>query len=135
MRRFLSIAGWIVLALANLPARAQGTTPAYDAVAIKPDKTGSGSSMFNTKNDTFQATNVSLKMLISQAYGIRGGLISGLPAWAESARFDINAKVIDYDPAAMKDLTREQRRAMIAAILTDRFPPEGAPADEDAAGL
>jgi uncharacterized protein (TIGR03435 family) len=57
--------------------------------------------------------------LLSIAYGIRTGLVSGLSGWADSARFDINAKQIDYDPKV--SYTKEQTRAMLATMLEDRF--------------
>ena len=93
--------------------------PVYDAVAIKPNKSGSGSTRISTNDGRFQATNVSLLNLLENAYGIRSGLISGISGWADSARYDINAKQIDYDPKVNQ--TKEQRQAMMAALLEDRF--------------
>jgi uncharacterized protein (TIGR03435 family) len=123
MRKFWRLARSIPFAMASLSAIAQTTAalPVYDAVAIKPDKSGSGRMMFTTRDDAYQATNVTLKMLLAQAYGIREGLIAGLPPWADSAHFDIDAKIVEYDAATMKNLSREQQRAMLAALLVDRF--------------
>ena len=69
----------------------------------------------------FRAQNVTLKHLLVNAYGIREGLMFGLPGWAASLRFDINAKVTDPDLKTLHSLSKEQRQAMIAAILVDRF--------------
>lgn len=69
----------------------------------------------------FVATNVQLTILLNNAYNIRPDLMSGLPGWANSTRFDITAKVSDPDVTALKNLTREQREAMLLALLTDRF--------------
>ncbi len=74
-----------------------------------------------TRDGSFAATNLSLKTLLSAAYGFRDDLIYGVPSWAESARFDVDAKVVDPDVDALKKLTLEQRRAMLVPILTDRF--------------
>ena len=95
--------------------------PAFDIVSIKPNKSGSGNFGIRTDDGSFAATNISLKTLLSNAYGFRDGLISGVPAWAESARFDVDAKIVDPDVEALKKLTPEQRRAMLVPILTDRF--------------
>jgi len=120
MRRSWNVVGLVLLALMTVSASGQSAAPqSYDAVAIKPNKSGSGGSRISTNDGRFQATNVSLLNLLVNAYGIRVGLISGLPGWAESARYDINAKVIDYDPKA--SFTKEQRQAMMAAVLEDRF--------------
>jgi len=73
------------------------------------------------KPDGYSASNVSLKMLVQSAYGIREDLISGAPSWADSARFDIDAKVAGSDVDALKKLTPEQRRLILQPLLADRF--------------
>ncbi len=95
--------------------------PSYDAVVIRPNKSLLRGMSVDANEDTFQATNVSLRNLLVNAYAIRGGLIFGLPGWAESSRFDVTAKVTDADLKTLRGLSREQRRAMLAAMLVDRF--------------
>ena len=73
------------------------------------------------KPDGYAASNVSLKMLIQGAYGIREDLVSGAPNWADSARYDIDAKVAGSDVDALKKLTPEQRRLILQPLLADRF--------------
>ena len=102
-------------------ASAQSKTPVFDVATIKPNNTFSGSMDSNTNLDTFSAKNLSLKYLLQRAYGINQSLISGLPGWAESAHYDIVAKVVDVDVATMRNLTREQRQAMLQQLLADRF--------------
>ena len=102
------------------PAQASAV-PAYDVVSIVPNKADSSSSGWNTQEASFIATNVSLKMLVGLAYNMRQDLISGLPSWADSAHFDVNAKIVDPDLAELKKLTVRQRSAMILQILNDRF--------------
>lgn len=94
---------------------------AYDVITIKPNDSGPNGTSTSMGDSTFQASNVPIKRLLNRAYGIRQELISGLPDWANSARFDVNAKVIDPDTAALKMLTPEQRRGFILALLRDRF--------------
>ena len=45
----------------------------------------------------------------------------GLPPWAESAHWDIDAKMSAPDLKVMEKLTPDQRRAMIGGILKERF--------------
>ncbi|MGA8940185.1 MAG: TIGR03435 family protein [Acidobacteriaceae bacterium] len=119
----------IVLALLAVPAIAQqpaptapqATPPVYDIVSIHPHSTLDDNVSINTRPGNFTASNVSLKQLISFAYGVRDDLISGLPSWANNARFDIVAKVSDFDASAFMHLTREQHEAMLRPMLTDRF--------------
>ncbi len=60
-------------------------------------------------------------MIASSAYGIREDLISGVPGSLNSARFDIQAKIIDTEPGALKKLTRVQRDAPLTSMLAERF--------------
>jgi uncharacterized protein (TIGR03435 family) len=95
--------------------------PVFDVVSVKPNKSASGMIRVMGRPDGYFANNVSLKMLIQGAYGIREDLISGAPSWADSARFDIDAKVAGSDVEALKKLTPEQRRLMLQPLLADRF--------------
>jgi len=95
--------------------------PAYDIVSIHPNNSFSGSTRISTNPGILTFTNVTLKQMLSYAYGIREGLIDGIPGWAESAHFDVMAKVVDPDMAALKAMNREQRSAMFIPVLADRF--------------
>jgi len=97
------------------------TLPAFEVVVIKPNHTLSRHMSVDMNEDSLRAENVSLKVLLVNAYGIREGLMFGLPGWAESSRFDVTAKVADSDLNAFRNLSREQRQAMFAALLADRF--------------
>jgi uncharacterized protein (TIGR03435 family) len=94
---------------------------AYDVVSIRPNKSGSGRVSISVNNDSFSAENVSLKTLLANAYDVKQYLISGLTGWANSARFDVNAKIVDMDADALKKLTDKQREAMLQQLLADRF--------------
>ncbi len=65
-------------------------------------------------------------MIIQNAYGLKmPDMISGLPGWADSAAFDIEAKMDAETMAALKAMPKEQadeqRRLMMQAMLADRF--------------
>jgi uncharacterized protein (TIGR03435 family) len=124
MSKFLSVlllfasVGCFQRSVAQQPA---APVPVYDAVVIKANKTLSQSTRTDMDDTTFRATNVSLKHLLVNTYGIREGLISGLPAWAVSARYDVSAKVTEPNMKVLRNLSREQREAMLAAMLVERF--------------
>jgi uncharacterized protein (TIGR03435 family) len=96
-------------------------TPVFDVVSITENKSTSWTMSMSLRDWSLQVNNLLLKSLITSAYGVQEGLISGLPYWAETARFDIRAKVTDLDPKAAGEMSREQRRALMAALLEDRF--------------
>ncbi len=106
---------------ATSPAGASTRLPSYDVATVKPNTSGSGNTSVWTHDVTLQAENVRVRDLLVEAFGVRRNLIFGLPAWAETARFDINAKIVDPDPAQLKKLTLDQRRAMLRSLLEDRF--------------
>jgi uncharacterized protein (TIGR03435 family) len=95
--------------------------PAFEVVSVKPNKSDSGMIRIMAKPDGYAGSNLSLKMLVQSAYGIREDLISGAPSWADSARFDIDAKVAGSDVDALKKLSPEQRRLLLQPLLADRF--------------
>ncbi len=103
----------------NAPTEAK--LPAYDIVSIKANESGSGNVDTTTKSASYSAKNVFLKNLLQHAYGIREDLIFGGPKWVNSARFDIEAKIVDPDLEALRELSPEQSRALLRPMLADRF--------------
>jgi uncharacterized protein (TIGR03435 family) len=95
--------------------------PVYDVVSIKLNKSGSGSSSTHTTPGRFSATNVSVAQLLRRAYDVREDLISGLTGPMASARFDVEAKVVDRDPEALKKLSGRQYGQMLLPFLAERF--------------
>jgi uncharacterized protein (TIGR03435 family) len=103
------------------PAPSSSSAITYDVMSIKPNKTSSGNVDVYSRGDSFSATNVSLKQLLEDVYDIKQDLISGLSGPIESARFDIEAKIVDPDRAALKKMTPEQERVMLLPLLNERF--------------
>lgn len=93
----------------------------YDVASIKVNNSMSHSSSINFSGDAYRATNVTLEWMIEGGYDLKEDQLAGVPKWAKDTRFDIDAKISDPDPAALKKLTRQQRVAMVAQLLIDRF--------------
>lgn len=113
----------LVLPLDNSAAVPGVKPPVFDVVSVK-EHHNDGSSMMMRIGSTpsgFLVENFPLKTLISQAYNIREDLISGLPDWASSMRFDVNAKVAEEDAPMLKKLSSSQRSAMLIPVLANRF--------------
>ena len=62
----------------------------------------------------FEIRTATMVDLISTAYGVDGDKVYGGPNWLELDRYDVTAKV----PAGS---TRESQKAMLQALLTERF--------------
>jgi uncharacterized protein (TIGR03435 family) len=112
----------MVLALFAAAATAQRPTAAtsFDVATIKPNNTGSGSVGVHSDEGVFNASNVSLRNLLEDAYNIRREQISGIPSQLDSLRFDISAKIV-ADPAATSKITDDEMRAALLHLLEDRF--------------
>jgi uncharacterized protein (TIGR03435 family) len=93
-------------------------SPAFEVVSVKTNTSGTGGISLRTRPDGgFTATNASLGILLGQAFPQSTQDMVGLPEWAESARFDVSATA----PPGIGNATLEQRRAMLQAMLADRF--------------
>jgi bla regulator protein blaR1 len=118
----LAVAGTAVLAVPvlvgvmNVPMiRAQ--QPAFEVASVKLNRTGSSNSRFpELRNGTLAAENVSLKSLLSVAYGLSRERITG-PAWLDSDRFDLAGK-------APLGVPNSEMKPMLQALLKDRFKVE-----------
>jgi bla regulator protein BlaR1 len=95
----------------------------FEVASIKPNKSNDHRIMIGIQpGGRFNASNVTVKQLITMAYGIRDYQVSGLPSWAESDHYDIAAKPEGGDSSAPDAKTQQEKmRAMIKDLLADRF--------------
>jgi len=89
--------------------------PRFEVVSIRPaapDQRGGGGFLPNR----FSMSNVTLLSLIQLAYDIEGyQLVNNGPAWINSDRFVIDARIAESSP------TRAQIHLMVQAVLSERF--------------
>jgi uncharacterized protein (TIGR03435 family) len=105
--------------------QAQSSLPSFEVASIKPNKTGDMRMMLRiAPGSKFEASGVTIKLLLEQAYNIKDDQLSGAPPWLDSERYDINAKPEDSVAAEMEKLPMEQRREkfgqMIQSLLIER---------------
>jgi uncharacterized protein (TIGR03435 family) len=98
---------------------------AFDVVSIKPHKAGDTMMSMGGTPDGYSATNVSMKWMIQNAYGIKmEDLVIGAPVWADSEQFDFTAKMDEETADRMKKLSRDERQKqmslLLQAMLADR---------------
>lgn len=107
---------------AGIMAHAQTDAPAtYDVSTVKPSvKTGDGMGL-NWSHAQLKADNVTVSWILTAAFDIRRDQLSGQPDWAKEQHYDINAKLLDADPAAVDKISEDQHRALLLALLVERF--------------
>ncbi len=99
----------------------------YEVATIKPNKPSDNGVRTGMTNppDGFTATGYTLQSLIQQAFGIQNYQISGAPAWLNSERYDIDAKMDGAVADALQKLTPEERTSarqqMLQALFADRL--------------
>jgi uncharacterized protein (TIGR03435 family) len=119
IRRFL-LAATVALSVA---VGAQGPAalvevsklPRFEVASVKPNTSGRvlPSLPVLTPGRT-TLTNIGLRQLINMTHGIQPSQLDGLPSWAETARFDINA-------TSPGNATVAELLLMARALLADRF--------------
>jgi bla regulator protein BlaR1 len=119
-----AVAGPIVIGLVNAPpSRAQEQTATappkeFEVASIKPSAPSGPMNRIRVEmapGGRFNASNITVKFLIQQAYGVKDFQITGGPGWINSERYDLVAK-------ADGDVGRaEQLRPLIQKLLADRF--------------
>jgi len=97
---------------------AQRAAPrSFDVASIKPDLTGSESRRAGASpGGMFTADNVSLRLLMSRAFGVTEFQIEGGPVWIDADKYDIAAKA-----DTSLEMTREELRPCLQALLAERF--------------
>ncbi len=89
-------------------------TPAFEAASITPSTDPTGKSTYTTTASTLSLRNQTLKDCIRIAYDVKVAQVSGGAKWAESERFDIEAK-------AKRPVGDRELMLMLQALLKDRF--------------
>lgn len=107
---------WMAVGLGMASACSQ-TAPdaAFDVASIKPAKPDARGYSIRPFPGRLSAENVTLKLLMAEAYHVYDFQISG-PKWIDSDRYDLEAKIGGDVPPS-----RTQLRSMLQRLLADRF--------------
>ena len=104
--------------------QAPPAAPAFEVASIKPNNSGDDRVMMQNQPGRFVATNITLRLLIRNAYQVQDFQITGGPNWLGSDHFDINAKVPDgfqMQPPGPPGSGPGPLQLMIRSLLAERF--------------
>jgi len=91
----------------------------FEVASIKPSAPVTDGRMMvrmeTTPGGRWNASGVTVSMLIQQAYDVRSYQIIGGPGWLNTERYDIVAK------AETPDINRESVRVLLQSLLAERF--------------
>ena len=114
-------------ALAPVVGQAQSEVaklPVFEVASVKQNKSETAPLKLAFTSDGVTIENATLLNIIRAAYGMFNSVddkFIGIPNWAKTDRFDIEAKVNGADAAKFQNLNFDQRQLMVQALLADRF--------------
>ena len=121
----------ILIGLAGVPLSwpqspaAQGpVTLQFDVASVRQNDSADTHFQLKFTDDGVRISNASLLMIIRAANGMFNSLddkFIGVPSWARTDKFDIEAKVDSNDVPSFKKMPFDQRQRMVQAMLADRF--------------
>ena len=110
--------------LAAQSPQAQAGAPAFEVASIKPNNAGDNRVMMQNQPGRFIATNVTLRLLIRNAYQLQDFQITGGPSWLNADHFDIVAKIpegVRDGPPGPPGSGPGPLQLMIRSLLAERF--------------
>ena len=107
----------IILAFSVSAAVAQ-TPPAFEVVSIRPHRGDDGNSSTNVLpgGRVDRGSNVTVRKLIRNAFGVEDFQIFGAPGWIDSESYDIEAKTVGG-----VEVTRWNIQPLMQSLLESRF--------------
>ena len=99
-----------------IPPMAADANPSFEVATIKPTKPDEQRKLLIVRGRLFETVNTSLNDLISFAYGLHAKQVIGIPAWADTDKFDITAQ-----PDLEGRPNDKQLKGMLQKLLTERF--------------
>jgi uncharacterized protein (TIGR03435 family) len=121
----IAIAAWTVTGQTGM------APSGFEVASIKPsDPAAGGTQIGVSPGGVFTAKNVTLKVLMQQAYDVRDFQVAGGPGWLDTDRYDIVAKGDGTGPSEdelrtmtdrQRNLFKEQLITKLRTLLSDRF--------------
>ena len=87
----------------------------FEVATIRPSKPDTPGKIFTVKGRQFMTINTTVSDLISFAYDLHAGQITGGPAWLETEKYDVVAQ-----PQAEGMPNERQLKTMVQQLLADR---------------
>ncbi len=97
--------------------------PVFALASIHPNHSGTAQFGLRFTPDGVHIENASLLLILRAAYGMFNSLddkFIGVPAWARTDRFNLDARVDPSDLDAFRKLDFDHRQQMVQALLVDR---------------
>lgn len=94
--------------------------PAFDVASIRPYSKSDMMIGVRTTDDGVTISGMPMHMIVREAFSVTNDRLLGEPGWVGTSRYDLEAKVAPEDAPKLKQLSQEQRWAMLVPVLEDR---------------
>ncbi len=88
----------------------------FEVVSIRINRTGGSSDADFLPGGRFRGRNLPVRTMIQMATMVEDNQMIGVPAWTDTARYDIDGKTVSAAP-----VTQEQKSDVMMALLEERF--------------
>ena len=125
--RFKAVSSFAAIALFAISflSQPQSRKPAFEVASVKPNGSGDLRARMDVEpGGRFTATNVSLRMLITNAYQLFNYQIAKGPDWVEKDRWDVAAKADEGAipaAAARPPGVPSDTQVLLQALIEDRY--------------
>jgi len=86
----------------------------FEAASVKPNNTGKPGSGLSLYPNRIKVINSTLKFCVQMGWNVKDFQVTGASGWMDTERYDIDA-------VAANPFGKEEYRAMLRALLLDRF--------------
>jgi uncharacterized protein (TIGR03435 family) len=100
----------------KIPPMDANASPGIEVATIKPSQPDEPGFMLVFNGGRFQTKNISLSRLLAFSYGVQQKQLVGLPPWADTDKYDINAK-----PDTEGTPNKKQLQVIVQKLIADRF--------------
>lgn len=100
----------------KIPPMDANADPSFEVATIKPSKPDEQGKAFLVQGTRFKTINVTLTEMMSFAYGVHSKQLVGLPPWAGTEKFDVDAK-----PDAEGAPSDKQWKSMLQKLIVSRY--------------
>jgi uncharacterized protein (TIGR03435 family) len=100
----------------KLPPMDANADPSFEVATIKPSKPDDQRKGFLVHGDQFHIINQPLSAILSFSYNVQAKQLIGLPPWADTDKYDIDAK-----PDGEGAPSSKQWKVMIQKMVAERF--------------
>ncbi len=134
LARFIALAAFTCTLIAQAPPAPSPTLPVFALASIHPSHSGTDQFGLRFTRDGVHIENASFLLILRAAYGMFNSLddkFIGVPAWARTERFNVEARVDPADLAIFQKLDFSHRQQMVQALLVDRCHLQAHPETRD----